>query len=131
MGSSSNFISAAVLDISRKATAVNQRADFIGRLHSCTQNPRLSSCKFYCKCMLAVLYMPCDCGAARVHCMTTYTGGQSCVAVRRYFQHAHFIPIVGVGKRGAYLLVHGDLPRQHSFGTTLRFTGPVPADPWQ
>ena len=21
---------------------------------------------------------------------------------RRYFQHAHFIPIVGVGKRGAY-----------------------------
>ena len=28
----------------------------------------------------------------------------------------------------AYYLVHGDLPRQHSFGTTLRFTGPVPAD---
>ena len=46
----------------------------------------------------------------------------------RYFPHAHFIPIVGVGKRGAYQLVHGDLPRQHSFGTTLRFTGPVPAD---
>ena len=40
----------------------------------------------------------------------------------RYFQHAHFIPIVGVGKRGEYKLVHGDLPRQHSFGTTLRFT---------
>ena len=47
---------------------------------------------------------------------------------RRYFQHAHFIPIVGVGKRGEYYLVHGDLPRQHPFGTTLRFTGPVPAD---
>ena len=46
----------------------------------------------------------------------------------RYFQHAHFIPIVGVGKRGAYLLFHGDLPRQHPFGTTLRFTGSVPAD---
>ena len=46
----------------------------------------------------------------------------------RYFQHAHFIPIVGVGKRGEYYLVHGDLPRQHSFGTTLMFTGPVPAD---
>ena len=45
-----------------------------------------------------------------------------------YFQHAHFIPIKGVGKRGAYYLVHGDLPRQHSFGTTLRFTDPVPAD---
>ena len=46
----------------------------------------------------------------------------------RYFQHAHFIPIVGVGKRGAYYLVQGDLPRQHPFGTTLRFTGPVLAD---
>ena len=43
----------------------------------------------------------------------------------RTFQHSHFIPIVGVGKRGAYSLVHGDLPSQHSFGTTLRFTGPV------
>ena len=50
------------------------------------------------------------------------------VVVRLYFQHAHFIPIVGVGKRGEYQLVHGDLPRQHPFGTTLRFTGPVPAD---
>ena len=48
--------------------------------------------------------------------------------IQRYFQHAHFIPIVGVGKRGAYYLVHGDLPRQHLFGTTLRFTGPVPVD---
>ena len=46
----------------------------------------------------------------------------------RYFQHAHFIQIVGVGKRGAYYLVHGDLPRQHSLGTTLMFTGPAPAD---
>ena len=63
-----------------------------------------------------------------------------------YFQHAHFIPIVGVGKRGEYSMVstcplhtnsgcgkerrilHGDLPRQHPFGTTSRFTGPVPAD---
>ena len=35
---------------------------------------------------------------------------------------------MGVGKRGEYQLVHGDLPRQHSFGATLRFTGPVPAD---
>ena len=46
----------------------------------------------------------------------------------RYFQHAHFIPIVSMGKKGVYSLVHVDLPRQHSFGTTLRFTGPVPAD---
>ena len=28
----------------------------------------------------------------------------------------------------SYYLVHGDLPRQRSFGTILRFTGPVPAD---
>ena len=50
-----NSISAAVLDISRKATAVEERADFIGTLYSCTQNSRLSNCKLYCKCMLAVL----------------------------------------------------------------------------
>ena len=34
----------------------------------------------------------------------------------------------GCGKRGSYQLVHGYLPRQHSFGTTFRFNGPVPAD---
>ena len=45
-----------------------------------------------------------------------------------YFQHARFAPIVGVGKRGPNQLVHGDLPRQHSLGTTLMFAGPVPAD---
>ena len=44
------------------------------------------------------------------------------------YEHAHFIPIVGVGKGGVYYLVHGDLPRQHPFGTTLRFAGPVPVD---
>ena len=56
-------------------------------------------------------------------------GGIHCISrSSRYFQHAHFIPIVGVGKRGEYQLVHGVLPRQHSFGTTLRFTDPVPAD---
>ena len=48
--------------------------------------------------------------------------------IRPNFQHAHFIPIVGVGKRDAYELVHGDIPRQHPFRTTLRFTGPVSAD---
>ena len=33
----------------------------------------------------------------------------------RYFQHdVHFIPLlVDEGKRGAYELVHGDLPREH------------------
>ena len=40
---------------------------------------------------------------------TKVNGSQYC----RCFQHAHFIPIVGVGKRGAHYLVHGDLPRQH------------------
>ena len=44
----------------------------------------------------------------------TIPSGRKTYNVRRYFQHAHFIPIVGVGKRGAYELVHGDLPRQHS-----------------
>ena len=39
-----------------------------------------------------------------------------------------FIPIVGVRKRGAYQCVHGKLSRQHPFGTTFRFTGPVSAD---
>ena len=39
-----------------------------------------------------------------------------------------FIPIVGVGKRGAHQLVRGDRPRQHSFGTTLKTIGSVPAD---
>ena len=34
-----------------------------------------------------------------------------------------------LSKRGKYrLLRHSDLPRQHPFGTALRFTGPVPAD---
>ena len=55
------------------------------------------------------------------------TGASASCFGEQYIQHAHFIPIVGVGKRGAYQLVHGDLPRQHSFGTPLRFTGPVPA----
>ena len=39
--------------------------------------------------------------------------------------YAHFIPTVGVGRKGAFELVRGDLPRQHSFGFTLTFTGPV------
>ena len=68
MGSSDVFISAVVLDISRKATAVKERADFIGTLHYSTQSPRLSSCKlFYCKDTLAVLDMPCDCDFGASH----------------------------------------------------------------
>ena len=35
-----------------------------------------------------------------VYCL--YNTVQSIVRTRRYFQHAHFIPIVGVGKRGAF-----------------------------
>ena len=57
-----------------------------------------------------------------------YNGGLLPDIILELFQHAHFIPIMGVGKRGGYQVVHGDLPRQHPFGTTLRFTGPVPAD---
>ena len=58
-------------------------------------------------------------------CLFDYTVVRGAVCWR---QHAHFIPIVRVGKRGKYQLVHGDLPRQDSFRTILRFTGPVPAD---
>ena len=43
----------------------------------------------------------------------------------RYFQHTHFITIVGVGKRGEYLLVHGDAKTAPVTRTTLRFTGEV------
>ena len=46
---------------------------------------------------------------------TSYTYRQRLL----YFQHTHFILIVGEGKRGAYLLLHGDLPRQHLFGTIM------------
>ena len=35
---------------------------------------------------------------------------------------------VSVQRERRILIGHGDLPRQHPFGTTLRFTGPVPAD---
>ena len=38
------------------------------------------------------------------------------------------ISIVGVEKRGAHQLVHGDAKAAPVTGTTLRFTGPVPAD---
>ena len=54
----------------------------------------------------------------------THTHTNTCM---RFFYAA----ITGCGKetRGVYYLVYyGDLPRQHSFGTTLRLTGPVPAD---
>ena len=58
----------------------------------------------------------------------TIKHGRSYCNQQHRVQHAQFIPLVGVGKRGAYELVHGDLPRQHSFGTTLRVAGPVPVD---
>ena len=48
------------------------------------------------------------------------------VNVRNNNNNNNSIPIMGVGNKDAYQLFHGDLPaRQHSFGTTLRFTGPV------
>ena len=37
----------------------------------------------------------------------------------------------GCGKEMWILMIHGDLPRQHPFVTTLRSTSPVPADFWQ
>ena len=51
-----------------------------------------------------------------------------CFTLYRYFQHAYFIPIVGVGKERR-TLVHGDLQNGSTVtGTTLRTTGPAPAD---
>ena len=47
---------------------------------------------------------------------------------RRYFQRANYIPIVGVGKRGPYELVHGDTKAAPVTEMALRFTGPVPVD---
>ena len=59
--------------------------------------------------------------------MPESTGGN--IYINTYIHtYAVSIPIVGVGKIGAYKLVHGDLPRQYPFGTALRSTGPVPAD---
>ena len=60
--------------------------------------------------------------------ITSFGTYQPRLWLRRYFQHVHFIPMVGVGKRGTYQLVHGNLPRQHPSETTLRFTGPEPAN---
>ena len=34
----------------------------------------------------------------------------------------------GCGKERRILIGHGDLPKQHPFETTLRFTGPVTVD---
>ena len=41
---------------------------------------------------------------------------------------SNFISAAVHHTKGACFFVYGDLPRQHSFGTTLRFTGPVPAN---
>ena len=47
-----------------------------------------------------------------------HEGASEC-KTNEHVVHAHFIPLVGVGKRGEYLLVQGDLRSQHSFGTAL------------
>ena len=36
------------------------------------------------------------------HLHTQAESGETVLAYARYFQHAHFIPKVGAGKRGAY-----------------------------
>ena len=63
----------------------------------------------------------------------SWIGGESTAAVlafrntRRYLQHAHFSPTVGV-ERGAYQVVHGNAKAAPVTGITLTFTGPGPAD---
>ena len=51
---------------------------------------------------IAQLCKATDC--RRTCCYLLVLGSNSSVEIfsRRYFQHAHFIPIVGVGKRGEY-----------------------------
>ena len=44
-------------------------------------------------------------------------------SINHYFQHAHW-----VWEREAHINWSMVMQRQHPFGTTLRFTGPVPAD---
>ena len=85
--SSSNFIiSAAVLNISRKATAVKERADFIGTLYFCTQNPR-QSC-------VAIIRVPFIILSVHNNFMSTSgfvitTGRYCCIRSIRYFQKPH------------------------------------------
>ena len=68
------------------------------------------------------------CNKNKVHGIKLFSDRLFISRSHRYFQHGDSILIVGVGKSGAYYLVHGDLLRQHPFGTTLRCTGPVPVD---
>ena len=61
----------------------------------------------------------------RVRCMQFESKSACAVSTcTKLFQHAHFIPIMGLGNRGAY----GDAKAAPVTGTTLRFTGPVPTD---
>ena len=45
-----------------------------------------------------------------------------------HFQQTLFVPIVNVGRRGAYQLVHGDAKAALVTVIILRFIGPLPAD---
>ena len=50
----------------------------------------------------------------------------SSIALCRYYNTVYIV--YTRKERRILIAVHGDLPRQHPFGTTLRFTGPVSAD---
>ena len=56
------------------------------------------------------------------------------VSVQRYFQHTPLHTNQYAWEREAHININWsmvDLARQHSFGTTLMFTGPVPVCPRQ
>ena len=89
---------------------------------------RLNAMKRFCLTFFPLCGMLRRSRCVQTNCKSGHLEKHLAAVHTRYFQHAHFIPIVGLGKRGEYELVHGDLPRQHPFGTTLRFTGPVPAN---
>ena len=49
-----------------------------------------------------ILIFPVQLTTSRIGNLTRLTHTLAMCVTRRYFQHAHFIPISGVGKRGEY-----------------------------
>ena len=65
-----------------------------------------------------------------VHLVNTAVPGCALLFYLPTWNRHTIIPGIFIAVR-VVLMVHGDLPRQHSFGTILRFSGPVPADSLQ
>ena len=64
--------------------------------------------------------------------LSAFSGSPPPVLSESHFQHAHFIPIVDVGKERHVSLSMVKPEKAASVtGTTLRTTGPAQADSWQ